>query len=313
MNNGILLKCAIVCTLLLTLFPIIAMGNFTAKVTAISTGNGKVYVHENVPNNNFAPASTDYKDQSTGGNGSNSREAGVDVYLYAQGNDGYELSGWSETSDGDVYPYSSVSPYIRKFNTGTGLFGGESSYTIYAKFQPCVYIISYNPDGGVVSGGDSQSYTIESTETLRTASKFGCVFQGWKVRANSGSWTKDPVNSIPSGTSLTGKYGDVTLDAQWVDLPELTISVSNLQNGESAIFNVSKGGSVLYTVAVGTSPVTIKYLEAGEYTVTPTSWSWAYTMSDTQQSQTLNNSDKKTFSFTATPKNDVKKHDEKSL
>lgn len=310
MNNRTFIKILSIALLLIIPGRAFAWGDYYAKLTAhVATGAGTVYVS----------GDQDVSPGVTCANIGHVSRGGGDVSLTAEASAaaGYKFDGWSNSLPLTSY-ISTVSSYSANYTASTTAASSNnnlnaSEYSIYAFFSPISYTITYNPDGGVVSGGDSQSYTIESTETLRTASKFGCVFQGWKVRANSGSWTKDPVISNPSGTSLTGKYGDVTLDAQWVDLPELTISVSNLQNGESAIFNVSKGGSVLYTVAVGTSPVTIKYLEAGEYTVTPTSWSWAYTMSDTQQSQTLNNSDKKTVSFTATPKNDVKKHDEKSL
>lgn len=313
MNNRTFIK--ILCIALMMLIPGKTYANwqtnrYYAQLTAsVETGVGTVYVDgEDTDVTASSSNCTNYRNTTTSG-------GNVSLTARADAAAGYEFTGWSNSLPLTSY-ISTVSPYSADYAASTTRSSNENMnakpHNIYAFFSVVSYTITYDPNGGVVSGGNSQSYTIESTETLRTATKFGCVFRGWKVSADSGAWTKDYIYENPSGTSLTGYHGDVTLVAQWVDLPELTISVSNLQNGESAIFNVSKGGSVLYTVAVGTSPVTIKYLEAGEYTVTPTSWSWAYTMSN-ELPQTLNNSDKATFSFTATPKDGVKKHDEKSL
>lgn len=93
---------------------------------------------------------------------------------------------------------------------------------------------------------------------------------------------------------------------------DIVISVTGLQSGESAIFTVAKGSTTLYTVALSAAKpsLTIKNQEPGEYTVTPLSWSWTYSMSPSSINKTISSSDN-TFAFTAS-KNTSKKHDEKS-
>ncbi len=105
--------------------------------------------------------------------------------------------------------------------TFLGWYNGESAYdfsapvtgtlALKAKWQATPYTVEFDSDGGTAVS--SMSYTIESTGTLPATEKSNYTFLGWKVTSAGGNWTQD--ENISAGTSLTGRYGDVTLTAQW--------------------------------------------------------------------------------------------------
>lgn len=314
MNDKLKSRLLLAFVLILSL-PIVGYSNnanYKAQVTAhaMPTGKGKVYVPQGTESRP-ADGSSQWVETSVGGNGSNTSGGNVNVNLYAKPNDGYAFDGWYNGQDKTDLQGSNLS-FVKEYRVGTwSLFGGNdtSTYDIYAFFSPIEYTVTYNPDGGSVAGGASQGYNIESTAALRSATKVGSNFTGWKVTAADGNWALNTLH--PEGESLTGKYGNVTLTAQWDALAcDIVISVSGLLPSESAIFNVSKGGSVLYTVAVQSgSSVTIKDQEVGQYTVSPASWSWAYNISPASLTQTLTYPNTN-FEFSATASGSSKKHDE---
>lgn len=232
---------------------------------------------------------------------------------------GYSFYRWKATAvDTSQDCYWTLN---QNYTTSTSLSGKYGNVTMTAQWQAKSYTITYNGNGGSVSGyGSSTSYNIENATTLRTASRNKYTFYGWKVTSIADpaecNWSVGDVIPYNGSSPVVpaGKYGNITLTAQWEPLPtDIIISVTGLQNGESAIFTVSKGGTVLYTVSLDSSntSVTIKNQEIGQYTVTPvTAWSFAYTMSSAQ-TKTISDTDH-TFNFSATPKSGAKKRDEKS-
>lgn len=385
---------------------------YSAKVQAglstSSTGGGLVYV-DNEGTDFITVSDGDWRPNSQydgceGGNSSNTQNDMVDVYLYAKATPGYQFDGWATSNSGTPANkgdlVNGVYRSVKEFQVGdnswapiVGYYNRNKSYTMYAFFTPIEYKITYDANGGTVSPSTTHPYTIRSTDALRTPTRTGYTFNGWKVtqvNPDEGNWTMNTTAASPlsnkfgdvtltaqwtptqytisfspnGGTGTTpssipysiesaaitlpacpytktgsvfagwkpssnvgswttgqtfadqasiptGQYGNVTLVAQWEQNADITISVTGLQNGESAIFTVSKGGTVLYTVSLDSSntSVTIKNQEIGEYTVTPvTGWSFAYTMS-AAQTKTISATDH-TFSFTASPKSGVKKHDE---
>ena len=85
--------------------------------------------------------------------------------------------------------------------------------TLTAAFDPISYTITYELDGGTNATGAVESYTIASTDSLPAPTRALYTFQGWTVTSADGNWTAN--KTVDAGTSLTGKYGDVTLTAQW--------------------------------------------------------------------------------------------------
>lgn len=228
---------------------------------------------------------------------------------------GYQFKDWKVTvADGYWTPVG------KTYNTtNIPLSAKYGSATLTEEWSATNYNITYNANGGKVNNKSLQTdyYSIESNGTVRTATRAGHTFSGWRVTSinTEGNWTLNQL--IPAGTTLTGKYGTVTLTAQWdLNYGDLTIEVNGLQDGDSAMYNVSdNNGTVLYTVVVSASnpSVTIKELSAGSYTISPKSqWnSWKYNGTNATDTIDLDASGA-TFSVTYTPKSNVKKNDEKS-
>lgn len=222
---------------------------------------------------------------------------------------GYEFSGWkvSSASDGSWTQNNPVS-------AGTSLTGKYGDVTLTAQWTPIEYTISFSGNGGTGTDPAQIPYTIESTGVTLPANpytKTGYSFTGWQPASNVGNWATSETYAA-GATVSAGKYGNVTLQAKWDEMVDIVISVTGLQSGESAIFTVAKGSTTLYTVALNStkSSLTINDQEPGEYTVTPQSWSWTYSMSS-PITKTITSSDH-TFEFTATKNTSSKKHDEKS-
>ena len=222
--------------------------------------------------------------------------------------DGYNFDVWKVTSEtsGSWEKNNPVS-------AGTTLTGNYGDVTLTAQWTPIEYSITFSANGGTGTDPTQIEYTIEETVTLPSNPYFktGCEFSGWKPASAVGNW-KTSENYAAGATVTTGKYGNVTLAAQWDEFVDIVISVSGLKNGESAIFTVAKGDATLYTVALSStkSTITIKKQLPAEYTVTPLSWSWTYSMT-APITKTISSSDH-TFSFTANKDTDAKEHAEKS-
>ena len=52
-------------------------------------------------------------------------------------------------------------------------------HTLYAQWGPTPYNITYDLDGGTLSGTNPETYTIEDSITLKSPSKYGYSFLGW--------------------------------------------------------------------------------------------------------------------------------------
>lgn len=279
-----------------------------AVVVAHSTGNGKVYVSD-------SPDDPDIGANDSGGVQTTTRGSqDVTFTLKAFPDDGYKFDGWKST-ESSYYIVSTNNPYL--LTVETAFFSGNATQTDrYAYFSLKNYYITYDVSGGTLNGAVTQTYTIKSTDALRTATRDNYSFNGWKVTEvdpSEGNWT---INEIAAST-LNKKFGDVTLTALWTPLlADITINVSGLDSSDSAIYTISSGGTVLYTVVVpGSSPsVTVKDLPTGvSYDVNPKAeWnSWEYDGTNATETFALGASGH-TSSFTYTKKSSVRKHDEKS-
>ena len=112
---------------------------------------------------------------------------------------GYTLVGWYDATDNDQ-------TVITEFP----VLYAAAEYA--AKWETTTYAITPNLDGGTLPDGSSMTdYTIESG-VLPTPTKPGYIFDGWKVTSVEGDSNLTVGETV---TSLTGKYGNVTLAAQW--------------------------------------------------------------------------------------------------
>ncbi|RJE87689.1 hypothetical protein D3P07_15385 [Paenibacillus sp. 1011MAR3C5] len=133
--------------------------------------------------------------------------AGTSITLADKGTlirDGYTFTGWNTKADGTGTTYPANSTYTI----------GSSDVTLYAKWEPNRYSVSYNGNGhqtGTVPS-DSGTYLTGQTVTAAlqgTLAKSGYVFTGWNTAVN-GTGT-----SYASGQTFTMGSANVTLYAQW--------------------------------------------------------------------------------------------------
>ncbi|MCR4994715.1 MAG: InlB B-repeat-containing protein [Bacteroidales bacterium] len=118
---------------------------------------------------------------------------------------GYDFLGWSATVNGDVvYADQAV---VENLATEQG-----AEVTIYAKWQPIVYPITYELAGGAVATANPVEYTIETADfTLVKPTKLGYTFTGWEGT--------DLTEKTVAVTVTTGHYGDRTYTATWEPNP----------------------------------------------------------------------------------------------
>ena len=108
---------------------------------------------------------------------------------------GYTFLGYSNSSNGNI-DYSININNINQIN----------NKEIYAKWQINTYSISYNLNGGTISG-QKTTYNVEESFTLPTPSKTGHNFSGW---TGSNGTTKQKTLTIPKGTT-----GNLNYTANW--------------------------------------------------------------------------------------------------
>jgi len=108
---------------------------------------------------------------------------------------GYTFLGYSNSSNGNT-DYSINISNINQIN----------DKEIYAKWQINTYSISYNLNGGIISG-QKTSYNVEESFTIPNPSKTGHSFSGW---TGSNGTTKQTSLTIPKGTT-----GNLSYTANW--------------------------------------------------------------------------------------------------
>lgn len=107
----------------------------------------------------------------------------------------YDFIGWSKTASGQK-------EFIDEENI-INLTDQEETITLYAKYEPKNYSITYDLVGGTLSQKPT-SYNIESVElTLPTPTKNGYIFTGW---TGSNGTTPQKSVVIPTGTTGNKNY-----------------------------------------------------------------------------------------------------------
>ena len=110
---------------------------------------------------------------------------------------GYNFAGWFTDS-------ACTQPFVYSKGTTTG------NITLYAKWTPIGYTITYELNGGTVSGNPGK-YTIESeTITINNPTKTGYRFSGWTKVDATGSSGPSVDTSIKNGTT-----GNIHYIANW--------------------------------------------------------------------------------------------------
>jgi uncharacterized repeat protein (TIGR02543 family) len=169
--------------------------------------------------------------------------------------DGYTFDGWytDDTTFND--PWDSDQPVIR-------------SFTVYAKWNPITYTITYlDVGGGAFTGTHGTDYpethTYGTDTTLVSPTRDGYTFDGWFINSNG------------SGTALTslaadGYLANITLYAKWTaNSVGNTISFADIidQAPESINITISVSGTAPY---LATAEISLD--NPGQYT----SFEWYY-------------------------------------
>ena len=176
--------------------------------------------------------------------------------------DGYTFTGW--TWSGQTTPQTTVT--IPQGSTGNKAYTANWTRNDEPTPTPSVYTITYNLDGGTVSG-NPESYTEDTdTFTLNNPTKQGYTFRGWV-----GSNGVTPVTSV---IVRKGTAGNLSYIAIWEknDSPSLTYSITyNLDGG------VASGNPTSYTAL--SEDFTLNNPTRDGYTFT----GWTGSNGDTQQ------------------------------
>ena len=146
---------------------------------------------------------------------------------------GYTFSGWKVTEKADVSNWTLNDVY-----TGTSIPSGKyGNVTLTAQWTVNTYTITYKYNNGAAD--TTAKYTIEQSITLPSPSKTGYTFAGWKVTTAGGNW--NTTDSVYKGTVAAGKYGNVTLTAQWtVNTYTITYKYNNGAADTTATYNIEQ-------------------------------------------------------------------------
>lgn len=108
-------------------------------------------------------------------------------------------------------PIDNYAPEVMKI---TKELSTDEENVIVFVYKAVDYTISYDPNGGTMSGTTQTKYNVNSTVTIADApEREGYIFGGWKLAEAAGNWD---AGNYTAGQSIgSGKYGDVTLVAQW--------------------------------------------------------------------------------------------------
>ena len=144
--------------------------------------------------------------------------------------DGYTFDGWYDTSS-----FSNKVTQIAE--------GSYGDLTIYAKWTPISYSITYNLDGGTNDSSNPSTYTIESAFALLAPTKTGYTFVGWYD--NNGN----QITQISVGTT-----GALTLTAHW-SANQNVLSVTSEDASKGTVAITSGSGYSDESITVVATPV----------------------------------------------------------
>ena len=141
----------------------------------------------------------------------------------------------------------------------------DHNFTLYAKWIPVVYKITYILNGGVNDGSNPETYTYESeTTTLQPATKLGYEFIGWFKDAEFTSAVQEEI--------VKGSYGDIELYANF-RINEYTISFES--NGGNTVTSITQNYGT--KVSEPAAPLKTGYQFGGWYKNSALTQKYAFT------------------------------------
>ena len=155
------------------------------------------------------------------------------ISIATPGKTGYTFAGW----------YTDAA---RQTAVTTIPFAADGNVTLYAKWTPVIYTITYNLAGGNVATDNLTTYNIESDAiTLVNPTKDGYNFTGW-----TGTDLSEPVMTV---TIAAGSTGNREYTATWA-ANQLTMANNDsngdaigLASGDGMYYDVTLADRTLYT------------------------------------------------------------------
>lgn len=132
---------------------------------------------------------------------------------------GYQIEGYYTTASGEGTKIIHANKTLvanTAYTDGAGNWNSnEETLTLYARYEPCTYTISYYDQGGSAfsgshEGGYPTTHTYGTATTLKGATKAGYNFDGWFTTTTC---TGDPVTSL----GATVYTANINLYAKWTD------------------------------------------------------------------------------------------------
>ena len=143
---------------------------------------------------------------------------------------GYTFNGWNTSTDGSGVDYTS----------GGSLTMPANNVTLYAKWTPVSYTLTYEANGGAnpptaeLNKSVSQTFNLASTTSV---SRTGYWFSGWNTQADGGG------TNYANAASFTMPASNVTLYAKWV-VNTYTVSYNANGGGGAPAAQSTGGGNV---------------------------------------------------------------------
>jgi len=231
--------------------------------------------------------------------------------------EGHTMVGWTTIENAEVRAfddYKSVGMAVKVDDTDGN---GEIHY--YAVWVKTTSTITYNLDGGTLTGTNAISYNysvISETLQLISPQRQYYKFVGWSLTASEETKTNwetyypqgeksvfYSVEDAESGLDLNigTHFGDITLTAVYeIILKDIQININNsMAKNQSYILNITGTPSIgnefkplkiaTITDENGSSSVLVKGVPLGTYTVElQGNWSWRYSLSENNIQTTTN-------------------------
>lgn len=186
----------------------------------------------------------------------------------------YDENGGEQISDG-TYTYgvglNTLPTPTRPGYNFTGWYDGVTKVesitttdigdkTLTAKWNAITYTITFNANGG--TSVDPMDYTIEDIENLPVATRANYIFAGWKLETATGGWAAD---TYSANTAVTGKWGDVTLVAQWTRA--VTVVAEDYKYAASGYYMIRVADTLDPDMEYKFNGVSMYYIEDANYAV----------------------------------------------
>ena len=137
------------------------------------------------------------------------------------------------TNDGNWYTTPAATTEFLFGDNGTPV---TANITLYLKWTPIIYTITYNLNGGMNHALNLETYTVVAAVTLQSPTRDGYTFRGWHENADL---TGNAVTSIPIGST-----GNKTYWARWTAIYTVTYDINGGTGTTPAARTVNAGSSV---------------------------------------------------------------------